>query len=157
MYGEEMRAARFASMEELPENVDWNWVRKLQESPDGSTTTVGLSVAGEVQGLMMLLAVPVPSAITMHKNAAYVEYLEIAPWNLAEYAGDSARYGNIGTAMLRYAVNYSQRLGCEGRLALHSLRSAEAFYRKKGFDEVGFSTEEGLVYFELSEARARSL
>jgi hypothetical protein len=119
----------------------------------------GIFFAEEMQGLMMIGTLPVPSRLSHEaaKCALYIEYLESAPWNLAEYVGSKVRYGNIGTTLLRCAIQASVDAGCGGSIALHALPNAETFYEKRRFENLGFDADEGYIYFELSEASAKRL
>lgn len=142
-----------------PESVDWDWAQKRLEFGPQPVQVIAIERDNESQGLVMLAPHPVASRLSHSPDslALYVEYLEAAPWNLTDYVGTNARYGLIGTALLRCAVAVSLDRGCSGRLALHSLHGAETFYRAKGFEDLGYDQEEHLRYFELSERQAQKL
>jgi hypothetical protein len=79
----------------------------------------------------------------------YVAYIESAPWNVKGFC-EKPHYAGIGTTLYYAAIQYSNRLGFEGRVALHSLPGVEEFYAKKcKMENCGADHHcEGLVYFE---------
>jgi hypothetical protein len=120
----EARLTRPMKGARLDESVDWNWAVKRSLVSPKSVRVFGILHEGKIQGLMMLGVTPVPVRSgkgKMGEQALYVEYLESAPWNLAEYVGAQVRYATIGTMLLRCAMSASKDMGCAGRLALHSL------------------------------------
>ena len=87
----------------------------------------------------------------------YIDYLEVAPWNwrIPEIARDG-QFRGIGSVLFWHAVQQSREEGFHGRVGLHALPQAEAFY------EVGChmtpigrdAAKQDLHYFELSQERA---
>src|SRR3989442_10219041 len=86
------------------------------------------------------------------KTIVYVEFVATAPWNRPEIQ-TPPRYRGAGTAMVTAAIELSYRLGCRGRMGLHSLPAAEPFYRETcGMTELGHdAAHENLMYFEMTE------
>lgn len=80
----------------------------------------------------------------------YVEYLASAPWNRRSLE-DPPFFTGIGGVMLAFARQRSVALGYGGRVGLHSLPHAEAFYRRYNMPNYGPDPEkDGLVYFEYN-------
>lgn len=77
---------------------------------------------------MAVLSLPRPARLG-DGYAIYVDYLESAPWNLKNGV-EPPRFLGVGTVLLIEAVRMSADAGFEGRVGLHSLPQAEAFYRK---------------------------
>jgi hypothetical protein len=78
----------------------------------------------------------------------YVEYLSVAPQNRPTIQ-EPRRVAGCGSAMLKHAVKMSVRNGWNGRVGLHSLPGAVAFYKKQGFRDMGLDAEEGYHYMEF--------
>lgn len=143
----QFRAAR--PLLTMPEHEHWNWEQKLWGHPKEESLFLAIRRDGRVQGMMMLTLKPKPCRLEPGANCLYVEYLESAPWNLRAYAGADALYGLVGNILLKAAVEASILKGCRGRVSLHSLPYAEEFYKRLGFENLGFDATEGYNYFEL--------
>lgn len=110
---------------------------------------VAVELDGEVQGLMAILRLP-RAARLGNKHVVYVDYLESAPWNL-KGSPDPPRFLGVGTVLMAEAVRISTEEGFEGRVGLHSLPQAEAFYNKCGMTRLGADPNYyDLVYFEYT-------
>jgi hypothetical protein len=84
----------------------------------------------------------------------YVDYVESAPWNLKGYA-DVPRFLGVGTILIAEAIRLSLEMGLEGRVGLHSLPQAEAFYAKCQMTRVGPDPAYyELTYFEYASQQA---
>ena len=84
----------------------------------------------------------------------YVKYLESAPWNLKSMTS-TPRFSAVGVRLMEAAVRQSIDEGRNGRLALHSLPSAQLFYDKLGFVNLGLDAAvEDLPYYELTATAA---
>ncbi|MCL2716575.1 MAG: GNAT family N-acetyltransferase [Alphaproteobacteria bacterium] len=89
------------------------------------------------------------------KPLVYVDYLEVAPWNRRKLEAKPRLIG-VGTALMTAAVMLSFDEGFEGRLGLHSLPQADAFYRQMGMRDLGEDAKyQNLKYFEMTEERTR--
>jgi hypothetical protein len=130
------------------EHRHWDWLRKLGH-PD--YRYVAVTLGESVEGLMAVAKLPRPSRLTAGVQALYVEFIEVAPWNLPEHP-NGRRFHGVGKALLAAACRVSAIDGCGGRTALSSLPQAEGFYRTCGMTECG--TNYTLVYFEYTEADA---
>src|SRR5262249_3074962 len=92
------------------------------------------------------------------KPLVYVDYLEVAPWNWRIPAlGEEGRYKGIGSLFVREAAKLSLEEGFHGRIGLHALPQAEAFYESAcGMTRLGGDPrKQGLVYFEFSREQAK--
>jgi hypothetical protein len=136
---------------DIPENDSSDWQDKAATAPGDLHQLVGVAT-DEIQGMMMVALVPQPSRKLGREDqpVLYIEYLDIAPWNLPEYAGEHARYRRVGISLLAVAVEMGVVLGCERRLALRSLPNSRLFYEQVGFERIGFDESENLDWFELS-------
>lgn len=87
----------------------------------------------------------------MEFKSLYIEYVATAPWNRPT-AGEDAIFKGIGPALLRHAVLRSLALGRLGRVTLHSVPKAVAFYERLGLAHGGPDPiADGLEYFEGDE------
>ncbi len=137
---------------ELPEHLHWDWVEKRQHINSRQGGVCAITERDQVQGMAMygFETVPGRRAVVRGKPFLYVEYLETAPFNLAAFVGSGARFSGVGTELLSGLQDISERWGCEGRLALHSLPGALGFYEAQGFQNLGCDPEEELDYLELT-------
>ena len=85
----------------------------------------------------------------------YVSFLEVAPWNRSSVP--LRLYPGLGPILLRTACDLSIQRGFGGRVGLHSIASAEDFYRRLGFRSLDCPSEYNEVYFELDESGAQAL
>ncbi|WP_228039823.1 hypothetical protein [Nodosilinea sp. LEGE 07088] len=80
----------------------------------------------------------------------YVEYLASAPWNRRLLENPPYLIG-VGRALLLFTRQRSVELGYGGRVGLHALPGAEAFYRRYDMPDYGSDPDkDGLVYFEYA-------
>ena len=137
------------------EDESWDWKAFVSECRPAGTFIAArylhcsLGVGGELQALMI---VERSGRRRLPKKASpplvYVEYLSIAPENRPTVQ-KPRRVAGCGSAMLRYAVGLSVRNGWDGRVGLHALPGAVAFYKHQGFRDLGMDDEEGFHYMEL--------
>ena len=90
---------------------------------------------GKLQGIMKVESVGHVCRLPMQqgKPLIYIDYLEVAPWNvklIMEALGKPTKYGAVGTRLIEAAVRQSIEEGFKGRVALHSLSTSERFYRE---------------------------
>jgi hypothetical protein len=85
----------------------------------------------------------------------YVGFLEVAPWN--DPSSQTRPLNGLGPIMLRMACDLSLQNGFGGRVGLHSVVAAEAFYRRLGFQGLGCPNEYNELYFELDDNGAQVL
>jgi len=141
---------------EAPQHWHWDWTRKAAKLSLAGYQCVGIECAAEMQGLMMTAsghqARLAPDA---GQELVYVDYLESAPWNVRPFT-EEPRFGAVGARLIWAAVEASIAAGLEGRVGLHSLPQAEAFYQGFcGMTNLGEDREyETLAYFEFTRAGA---
>jgi hypothetical protein len=83
-----------------------------------------------------------------------VDYLESAPWNL-QGSVVLPRFLGVGTVLLAEAVRLSVEDGFGGRVGLHSLPQAEAFYARCRMTNSGADPDYyDLTYFEYTGHQA---
>lgn len=108
----------------------WKWCEKTKPGYENRRTFIGW-VGPQIAGFMNVWA-EFESQFEHGKPTLYVEHLAAAPWNIDTELW-RRQYGQIGTALLAYAVKVSQDEGCDGRVSLHASNElALSFYRKVG-------------------------
>jgi hypothetical protein len=136
------------------EHEHWDWRNKADSVEAGEHMLVAVECQGEAQGLMAVFRTPRPGRLG-GGPVAYVDYVESAPWNLKGLTGDP-RFLGVGTILVADAVRLSVETSLGGRVGLHSLPQAEAFYETKcRMTRVG--PDPGyydLVYFESTDQQA---
>ncbi len=143
-----------------PQHAHWDWSKKARAiSPVSSYAIVGVMIAGEMQALLLWDEdfVTARHPDQLGHPLLYVHFIATAPWNDRDIV-DTPRYIGAGTLLIRTAIERSRDLGYKGRLGLHALSQAEAFYKGKcqmadlGVDTSG--AHEGLRCFELTSVLA---
>ena len=145
--------------EEWPDHHHWNWNWKAQRySGLLAYQFVGIEYRDAMQGLMLVANVGHYSKLIEQKGKglAYVHYVATAPWNDPDYVANP-RFGLVGKVLVGAAIEVSREAGFRGRLGLHSLPKAEAFYRERcGMADLGVDPHvEYLRYFEMTSSQAR--
>jgi hypothetical protein len=133
------------------EDQYWDWEQKQRiYLAGGAGIYEGYAIECEqlTQGMMLLQVKGYRSQIEPNRRLVYVHSLATAPWNrLSNPAPNGFRA--VGGALLRFARFRSEELDYGGLVGLHSLPTAEAFYRKMGMIDGGVDAEkENLTYFE---------
>jgi hypothetical protein len=124
----------------------WRWNSKLRRLPNEREGLFLALAEGDNCHGMIILSWPFPSRRKDGASVVYVEYLEVGPQNRSD-AGDRRELRGVGTTLLDLALGpINKRLGLGG-IGLHSLKSAEEFYREFGMASYG--KDNGLTYFEL--------
>jgi hypothetical protein len=142
-----------------PQSWHWNWEAKLAQV-QGLLAFRGFSVTceGMTQGFMRVdLNQSAREPSQAGKPLVYVDYLEVAPWNRPEL-GQTPRFRGVGSALVTAAVALSEEEGFKGRVGLHSLPQADAFYRDRcGMTDLGpDAAVQNLRYFEMTVDRAQA-
>ena len=121
----------------IPQHFHWDWTTKAPELKVLANVFYGISYDNQLQGLMKLETVGQFCTCRLPEQAGkalvYVDYVEVAPWNLKPLAsalGEKPRYNAIGTRLIEAAVLKSKEEDCKGRVGLHSLPMTELFYTK---------------------------
>jgi GNAT superfamily N-acetyltransferase len=135
------------------EHSHWDWRKKADSVEIGRHMLVAVECAGEPQGIMAVLRTPGPARL-VDGNVIYVDYVESAPWNIKS-SGVLPRYLGVGTALIAEAVRLGLESGTGGRVGLHSLPQAEAFYDKCGMTRLGPDVDYfDLTYYEFTDQQA---
>lgn len=139
-----------------PQSWHWNWQQKTAQV-QGLLGFRGFSVVaqGVTQGLAQVdLTKFAREPSQVGKPLVYLDYLEVAPWNWTGL-GAAPRLRGVGSALITAAVTLSIEEGYKGRIALHSLPQADAFYRKIGMTDLGpDQAYQNLRYFEMTSGQA---
>jgi hypothetical protein len=159
-----------------PQSLHWNWAKKAATlKPErlaalGDARLFGLSQSGEWQGVLWgetceLSGVEHTTKVGVPgRNLVYVSFVETAPWNwdVPPHPPDQGgvqrrRFKGLGGQLMECAVRWSEQQEFRGRVGLHALPQAEAFYRKDcGMTDLGPDAGYGgLRYFEMTEEQAR--
>lgn len=143
-----------------PQSRHWDWRRKTA-ALQGMLANPGFSVVcdGVTQGMMLVDVTSERCRIESQKgkHLVYVSFVENAPWNRKELF-DPPRYRGIGTVLIRAAIELSKREEFNGRIGLHSLPQANAFYANTcGMTDLGVDqAHQGLRYFETTPEQAEA-
>jgi GNAT superfamily N-acetyltransferase len=143
-----------------PQSRHWDWRRKTA-ALQGMLANPGFSVvcARVTQGMMLVDTTMQRCRLDEQKgkNIVYVSFVESAPWNRKELF-DPPRYRGIGTILIRAAIELSQDEGFKGRIGLHSLPQANAFYANTcGMTDLGADKDyQDLRYFEMTSKEAEA-
>lgn len=150
--------ARGVPRYDLPENKHWEWERKAR-AMTARSVAFAIEADNETQALMIVRTdKPCRVMQQIGEPMVYIDYLATAPWNLPRLIL-SPRFARCGLNMVETAIQHSTALGFRGRIGLHSLQSAETFYRTRlGMDDLGLDAGyEDLRYFEMTEATAATV
>jgi hypothetical protein len=136
------------------EHTHWDWRNKAESVAAGLHMLVAVESQCDVQGMMAVLRTPRHSQAS-GKDVVYVDYLESAPWNL-KISSSLPRFVGVGTVLIAEAIHISLEMGLEGRVGLHSLPQAKAFYKERcRMSEFGADRSYlDLTYFEYTGQQA---
>jgi GNAT superfamily N-acetyltransferase len=154
---EEARAVAQGRAVPFIEHDHWEWGEKVKESAHLlSCPTLAIECASQTQGLMLVKTDGhfgrLPAELD--QPLVYIEYLATAPWNLRALVVQP-RFTGVGLVLLHAAIQLSLDAEFKGRIGLHSLPQAEAFYERHGFECLGVDPKkQGLKYYELSPQAA---
>jgi hypothetical protein len=83
----------------------------------------------------------------------YVDFLEVAPWNITALVPDP-KFRGVGLRLMWAATRLSRERGHECRVGLHSLPQSESFYEGAcRLTAVGQDPRyNGLMYYEFTAA-----
>lgn len=151
-------ASRGVPVNQWPQSWHWDWTKKTARV-QGLLAFRGFSVVaqGVTQGLAQVdLTKAAREASQVGKPLVYLDYVEVAPWNRPEL-GKPPRLRGVGSALITAAVTLSLDEGFKGRIGLHSLPQADAYYRKIGMTDLGQDVAyQNLRYFEMTAEQARA-
>jgi hypothetical protein len=149
--------ARGVAPQQQPRHWHWNWERKEQQLGQFGLSFYGVECANQLQGLLKLDLARYTARIPSQQGAelAYIDYVEVAPWNLREIAdelGIVPKYATVGFNLFAAAIQLSKQIGYDGRVGLHSLPhpKTEQFYQKtcRMIPIERDPLKEDLLYFE---------
>lgn len=144
------------------QDARWDW-RRLAEIRGNPLLyqMYAVECAGRMQGIM-LVKKGGEGCFSRHPDhpkadLIYVDRIATAPWNRPRFMGEPI-YKGVGLVLLAAAVNLSFEEELGGRIGLHSLSDAEAFYRDVvGMTDLGPDADQyGMCFFEMSSAQAQA-
>ncbi len=103
--------------------------------------------------MMAVRTRPEASLAVAGGSVLYVDFLEVAPWNLTH----PRQYSGCGTQLLAEAVRVSWAMGLGGGIGLHAINTAVGYYRQLGMTDLGDQPYYGsslLPYFEFTPPQA---
>jgi hypothetical protein len=121
----------------IPQHFHWDWTTKAPELKVLANAFYCIRYDNQLQGLVKIETVGqfcscrLPEQVD--KALVYVDYIEVAPWNLKvlmNALGEKPRYNVSGSRLIEAAVLKSKEEDCKGRIGLHSLPMTESFYIK---------------------------
>lgn len=149
-----------------PQSLHWNWADKASAlkpyapGPLSVFRLFGMKAQDKWQGTLLACCAGHHARTgSPGRDLVYIDFVETAPWNWDLPAIEQRPLlRGIGIQLFEMAVRWSEDLGFRGRIGLHSLPQADAFYRDTcGMEDLGPDLKERsqLRYFELTEAQAR--
>jgi hypothetical protein len=146
-----------------PEHFHWDWGRKAALMRLPGYKCFAAKCESNWQGVIMTLVDPARHPTRLHPHAGeplvYVDYVEIAPWNLRfPQVQELPKFSGVGTALLRRAAARSIEEEFGGRMGLHSLPQSERFYAEQlGMQALGQDASYDLLeYFAFTDAEGRA-
>lgn len=133
----------------------WDWRKKCSFAPATNRKPYAILCGDQVEAVMMLEFGRKARLGTAGAPLVYVDYVSAAPWNRGVIQSPE-RFQGLGTMMMGTVVAISRMLNCDGRCGLHSLPSAEGFYRRIGMTELDVDPSyHNLRYYEFDEQASR--
>ena len=142
-----------------PEHAHWDWLAKATVAVMSQKDDLifWISYKSIMQGIMIVDKGHAYHEDDAGKENIYIQFLEVAPWNFYKDK-QVGYYKGVGSILLMAAINYSNSLGYEGRIALESLPQSEGFYAK--YEMIVVNKEHNsspLKYLELPTYNAMKL
>ncbi|MGZ3720719.1 MAG: GNAT family N-acetyltransferase [Bdellovibrionota bacterium] len=138
------------------EDSHWDWTGKVLKT-HGSLyhKHYAIECEGKTQG-MMQLELSHRSRIEPGQHMVYIDYLSVAPWN-RRIIEPKPRFRLVGTVLFNQALGTSDNEGFFGRVGLHALPNAAAWYRDViKMQSFGQDAEyDNLEYFEIAQENAQ--
>jgi len=139
------------------EHSHWNWPKKAMFAliNGEEDSFFWINIGSATQGIMLTEQNTSYFGSDLGKRNIYITFLEAAPWNY--YRDKTAGYyAGVGIMLLLAAIQYSDSLGFDGRIALESLSQSEGFYLKHRMIPVERPEHNrSLTYFELTTQNAQ--
>jgi hypothetical protein len=134
----------------------WDWRKKCTYAPATNRKVYSLLNGEHVEAVMVLLFGRNARCGAPNLPLVYVDFVASAPWNRTAIQRPE-RFHGMGTMMLGAALAVSRMHGLDGRCGLHSLASAEGFYRRIGMKEFDMDPSyHDMRYFEFDSQTARA-
>ena len=130
----------------------WPWKEHISRArSDAGWLALTLGRGSTLDGLLSLRLAPGGSRLSLGADIVYVEYIGIAPSHQWPPLGQRLIRG-IGKTLMLATMRTSQKIGCRGRVGLHSKPDAVPFYRSLRMTEVEYEqTDDGRwLYFETT-------
>ncbi len=142
----------------LPQHRHWDWRAKQQFAEQYLAYRLfGIEYDSQMQGLMLAITAGATCRLDSQKGKplVYVDYLASAPWNLPNITPEP-RFSLVGSVLLAAAVQLSIDEEFSGRIGLHSLPQADAWYANAcGMSDLGRdAAKQNLRYFEMTPEQA---
>jgi hypothetical protein len=138
------------------EHAHWDWRNKERTVEAGYHMLVAVEYGGDVQGIMAVLRHPRRARLS-ERYIVYIDYLEVAPWNLKGKA-QPPRFLGVGTVLVAEAMRLSMESNLDGAVGLHSLPQSEKFYERCCMTRLGPDPKYfDLTYFESTSPQAKDL
>jgi hypothetical protein len=142
----------------LPQHSHWDWHAKQQFAERYLAYRLfGIEYDSQMQGLMLAITAGATCRLDSQKGKplVYVDYLASAPWNLPNITPEP-RFSLVGSVLLAAAVQLSIDEEFSGRIGLHSLPQADAWYANAcGMSDLGRdAAKQDLRYFEMTPEQA---
>ena len=144
-----------ASAAKDAQDAHWEWEPKARAAVRSlARETFAVECNGETQGLMLVDVTQFGRLNGQQRQElVYIDLLATAPWNRPKLVL-SPRYKGVGRVMLATAIAYSEDLGFNGRIGLHSLPQSVVWYSAAGLTDGGHDQVKDMRYFEMTEQQA---
>lgn len=148
--------AREVIIENNMADLDWAWDKKLFHCRSSDFIWFLLVADGKVQGACVVYH-PKQSRIDS-QNIFYIDYIAAAYWN-RDRPSYVKKFSGIGSRLISFVVSYAKdNLNYRYGFCLHSLPTAETYYRYLGMTEFDNDpTKENLKYFEACDEIAAKI
>jgi hypothetical protein len=139
-----------------PQSLGWDWKRKAPILGQLAIGGYGIVESSDWQAVCLVDCVSFHSRLPgqLGKPIVYLDFIEIAPWNWnIPEIGQEGKFGACGSILFDRVRERSFDEGFKGRVGLHSLPQAEAFYQQScGMIPLGKdASKENLMYFETAK------
>lgn len=143
-----------------PQSRHWDWRAKTKAIESRLDQQCFSIVCEGMTQAMMITELTKRGRLESQKadHLVYVDFIEAAPWNRRDILGEPPRFSGCGSILIRAAIEYSKLEGFKGRIGLHSLPQANAFYANKvGMTDLGQDLDyQNLRYFEMTPEQAEA-
>lgn len=143
---EEIWVPQLTELSEEDKDLDLALKKRLSRKYD-DFEVYALECDNIAQGFIAIETLGYRSWFDETQRIIYVKFIVSAPWNRGRLR--MQRYKFVGSNLLSFVRERSNKLGYAGRVGLHSLPVAIGFYQKAGMLELGSDSDfDNLIYFE---------